>query len=237
MQFVRRCLVLGLAAFALNVSAQQNVPQAGSEYQVLTQPQAVTPGNKIEVVQFFGYFCPACNAFEPYLEEWIKKQGDRIVIKRVHSDMHELVTQQKLYYTLETMGIAEQIQSKVFNAFHVQRNRLSTDDEVMKFIATSGVDKNKFTSIYKSFTVVSKVNSGNQMIKAYKINGVPTVAIDGRFIVSPGEVAAQGKIKSAGHPGLAVMDFLVEKARADRKIGTAAPAATPAAAAKAASKK
>jgi thiol:disulfide interchange protein DsbA len=229
MQFVRRCLVLGLAAFALNASAQQNVPQAGSEYQVLTQPQAVTPGNKIEVTEFFGYFCGACNAFDPYLEEWVKKQGDRIVMKRVHADFDpSLLPQQKLYYTLEAMGLIEKYQSKAFAAVHLQRNRLSNDEQVMEFVTKSGIDKAKFESIYKSFAVQSQIGRGGQMIKNYKVSGVPTIAIDGRFIVSPGEVAQKGKIKSAGHPGLAVMDFLVEKARADRKIGTAAPAAAPA---------
>lgn len=228
MQFVRRCLVLGLAAFALNASAQQNVPQAGSEYQVLTQPQAVTPGNKIEVIEFFGYFCGACNAFDPYLEEWIKKQGDRIVMKRVHLDDPSLAQQQKLYYTLEAMGLVEKYQSKAFAAVHVQRNRLSNDEQVMEFVSKSGIDKAKFASIYKSFSIQSQLGRGSQMIKNYKVTSVPTIAIDGRFIVSPGEVAQKGKIKSAGHPGLAVMDFLVEKARADRKIGTAAPAAAPA---------
>lgn len=228
MQFVRRCLVLGLAAFALNVSAQQNVPQAGSEFQVLPQPQPVTPGNKIEVIEFFGYFCGACNAFDPHLEEWIKKQGDRIVMKRVHADFDpSLIPQQKLYYTLDAMGLVEKFQGKAFAAIHVQRNRLSSDEQVMEFVTKSGIDKAKFASVYKSFSVQSQLGRGSQLIKSYKVSGVPTIAIDGRFIVSPVEVAQKGKIKSAGHPGLVVMDYLVEKARAERKIGTATPVAAP----------
>lgn len=210
-----KSVVASLAGVVLvgAVYAQAPMPiRAGQEYTMLERPQPTTSGKKVEVLEFFGYFCPACNAFEPHFEEWIKKQGDRIVVKRVHTDMHNLESQQKLFFTLEAMGAVEQFQSRVFAAYHVERNRLSTDAEVMKFIDKSGVDKKKFTEIYNSFTVMTKVKSVPRLQEAYRVNSVPTVIIDGRFAVSPADVANKNRqVGGNVHPGIMVMDTLVNK--------------------------
>lgn len=230
MQLIRRSLVAALGFFILNVHAQV-VPQAGVEYRLAAQPQAVNAGKKVEVIEFFGYFCPGCNAFEPYFEEWIKRQGDRIVVKRMHSDLHELTTQQKLYFTLEAMGKVDELQLKVFNAFHIDRNRLSTDAEVMKFVEKNGLDKKRFFEIYSNaFAMDSKLRSVKQAQSVYQIDGIPTVIIDGKYIVSPLEVGA--KIRSADktpRPGLVVMDYLVDKVYKEKNpvASTSSTAATP----------
>lgn len=225
MRLFRQLLVLSIAFLSFSAAAQE--PRLGQEYTVLDRAQPTDSGKKVEITEFFGYFCPACNSFEPYLEAWIKKQGDRIVVKRVHVNFHELVTQQKLYFTLEAMGKVDEYQLKTFNAYHVDRNRLSTDAEVMKYVEKVGLDKKKFSEIYSSFTIQSKLNRAAQLMSDYKINGVPTVAIDGRFIVSPADLFAKAKVRDGSHAGLVVMDWLVDKVYKE-KNGAAAPAAAPA---------
>lgn len=244
MQMIRRRVLLSLsgvaAALLLSSSAfAQAVPQAGNEYRVADQPQPVTAGKKVEITEFFGYFCPGCNAFDPHFEDWIRRQGDRIVVKRLHSDLHDLTTQQKLYFTLEAMGKVDELQMKVFNAFHIERNRLSTDAEVMKFVEKHGLDKKRFNELYNNaFMMDGKLRSVKQLQAAYKINGIPTVIIEGKYIVSPLDVSA--KAKSAGNSqqaGLAVMDYLVDKVYKEKNPPAAAGATSSAtsAASKAAS--
>lgn len=212
---VLNSVVAGLASMVLSVTAHaqaQMQVRAGQEYTMLERPQPTTSGKKVEVLEFFGYFCPACNAFEPHFEEWIKKRGDRIVIKRVHTDIHDFVTQQKLFFALEAMGKSEELQARVFAAYHVERNRLMTDADVMKFIDKSGLDKKKFTEIYNSFTVMTKVKAVPRLQEAYRINSVPSVIIDGRFLVSPGDVAYKNRqVNGSVHPGIVVMDALLDK--------------------------
>jgi thiol:disulfide interchange protein DsbA len=227
MRLFRQLLLISLSFIAVAASAQ-NLPRLGLEYTVLDRPQPVDAGKKVEITEFFGYFCPACNAFEPYLEAWIKKQGDRIVVKRVHVNFHELVTQQKLFYTLEAMGKVNEYQLKTFNAFHVDRNRLSTDAEVMKYVEKVGLDKKKFADIYSSFAIQSKLSRAAQLMADYKISGVPTVVIDGRFVVSPADLNAKSRNPStdpANHAGLKVMDWVVDKAYQEKNPVTVAPAA------------
>ena len=60
-----------LAATGLPLWAQGS-PVEGKDYQRVATPVPVAPG-KVEVVEFFGYWCPHCNAFEPALDAWAKK--------------------------------------------------------------------------------------------------------------------------------------------------------------------
>ena len=64
--------------------AQFKKPVAGTDYQVLDARAPVeTPTGKIEVVEFFWYNCPHCNAFEPTLSAWSKKLPKEVDVKRV----------------------------------------------------------------------------------------------------------------------------------------------------------
>ncbi|MBY0574837.1 MAG: DsbA family protein, partial [Undibacterium sp.] len=166
-------------------------------------------------------------------------QGDKIVVKRVHVNFHELVTQQKLFFTLDAMGKVDEFQMKTFNAYHVDRNRLSTDAEVMKYVEKSGLDKKKFTDIYSSFSIQSKLSRASQLMTDYKINGVPTIAIDGRYMISPADLFAKTRNQPGdnSHAGLKVMDYFVDKVYKEKNATAAVIAPAPAPATKPAPKK
>ena len=63
---------------------------------------------KIEVIEFFWYSCPHCNAFEPRLESWIKSAPKDLEIKRVPVRFRDdFEPQQRMYYVLEALGKIE----------------------------------------------------------------------------------------------------------------------------------
>jgi len=216
--------LLAAASFsllALSAAASPASPQDGVDYRTLDVPQQTAAGNKVEVTEFFWYSCPHCFAFEPELQSWIKKQGDKIVFKRVPIAFRDtFIPQQKLYYTLEALGMVDQLHGKVFHAIHVDRQRLDTDADIADFIARQGVDKKKFTDMYNSFAVQTKVRQAAQTQNAYKVDGVPLVAIAGRWLTSPSIVGAS--LGNKPEPilqasTLQVMDFLVSKAAQEKK--------------------
>ena len=106
MRLLRSLLwVVSLSWVAVGAMAAPNAPVEGVEYQRLSQPQPTDTGKKVEVLEFFWYNCPHCHAFEPHLAEWAKKQGDRIVLRRIPVGFREsFAPQQKLYFTLEIMN-------------------------------------------------------------------------------------------------------------------------------------
>ena len=212
-----------LALVAGSASASPAAPKAGVEYQVLSAPQPTESGKKIEITEFFAYYCPHCHSFEPALAAWVKKQGDTIVFKRVHIGRDESVApQQKLFYTLEAMGLlSEQMHNKIFDEMHLAHNRLNRDEQVFDFIVKQGVDKQKFVDTYRSFGVAGRVRKATAMMAAYQIDSWPMLAVDGRFITSPSMADDEKKTATTEaqlHTEvLQVMDVLLAKAKAEKK--------------------
>lgn len=229
--FQKLFLALSLGLMAATAGASSANPENGKEYRVLARPQPAEAGKKVEVIEFFGYFCPHCRAFEPYLAEWVKRQGENILFKRVHVNFHELVTQQKLYYTLEAMGKTEELHAKVFDAFHIDRNQLRSDADITTFVVKNGLDKQKFFEVYNSFSIMSKLSRTAQLQEAFQINGVPTIIIDGRYITSIDEVrkalGLNGPEQTNIMETLKVIDNLVAKTQKEKNTPEPITASAP----------
>ena len=198
----------GLGAAWAGTAAAQGAPVEGTHYTKLAQPVAVSvPAGKIEVIEFFSYGCPHCFALEPTLESWAKRLPPDVVFKRVPVGFNALYENyQKIYYALEAMGQLEHMHRKVFDAIHQQRLRLDKEADLAAFMTANGVDGAKFVELFKSFTVQSKVKQAQQLSQAYKIDGVPTMAVQGRYTTS-------GSQAGSNERALAVTDALVQSVR------------------------
>jgi thiol:disulfide interchange protein DsbA len=216
-------LALGgsLAGAGANAAASPAQPASGVEYVTLAETQNTDAGQKIEVTEFFAYYCPHCASFEPALADWVKKNSDKIVFKRVHlGHTPAVVPQQRLYYTLESMGIAPQYHAKVFTAMHEQRQRFGNDEQVFDWAASAGIDRAAFTNAYRSFGIQAKLVRANGMVASYKVQDWPKIAIAGRYLTSPtqaGSGASDASEAQQQQMALQVMDFLVAKAAAEKK--------------------
>lgn len=221
-----RRLLCSAALFAASVTtsglvaASPTAPREGVEYQALPEAQQTDSGRKIEVLEFFAYYCPHCYTFEPQLAEWVKKQGDNIVFRRVHVPRGpQVAAQQRLFFTLESLGLLEQHHGKVFHAMHVDRLPLAQDEQVFDWASRAGIDRARFIDTYRSFGVQAKLRRAQAMMEGYRITHWPMIAVDGRFLTSPGMLAESGQ--ASGNDALLgtlqVMDVLVARAKADRK--------------------
>lgn len=223
MNFLKYVLsALTLSAVALTASASPADPKNGVEYHTLPAVQPTDSGKKIEVTEFFAYYCPHCYAFEPTLEAWVKKQGDNIVFKRVHVPYNESVLpQQKLFYTLEAMGLlTDKLHKEIFDEMHVRHNHLDRDTAIFEFVGKQGIDVAKFTDTYRSLGVAARLRKGNAMFNDYKVDSWPMLAFDGHYLTSPTMANEAGKATTEAQLDtqvLQVMDFLVAKAKAEKK--------------------
>jgi len=181
-----RFLLSAFACLLFAVAAHAQTQVGDESFGLINPAQPTIPGKKVEVIEFFAYYCPHCYALDASLNDWVKAQGDNIVFKRVQTSITgEAVPQQRLFYALEVMGKEEEYHNKIFNAIHVQKQHLDTDDDVIDFMITQGVDKQKFTEIYNSFSVQSKVQQAVRMQSNYGIRNWPTIVMDGRVFTSP----------------------------------------------------
>jgi thiol:disulfide interchange protein DsbA len=202
---------LTLAAGGLglpNLAFAQKKPEEGADYKTLDKRVPVeAPAGKIEVIEFFWYSCPHCNAFEPKLVAWSKKLPPDVVLKRVPVSFRDsFVPQQRLFYTLEAMGKVEELHSKVFEAIHVQHQPTDKEDSILAWAQKNGLDKAKFQELYNSFSISTKARRASQLQDAYKVEGVPALGVAGRWYTD-GTMA--GNVDRA----LTVVDYLVAEAR------------------------
>jgi protein dithiol oxidoreductase (disulfide-forming) len=200
-----------LAALALAAGApamaQGGAPVEGRDFVRLNPPVPVPPGGKIDVIEFFSYGCPHCFNFEPMLEPWIKRLPPDVAFRRVPASFNApFEGYARLFLALESLGLADAFGRRVFAAIHVQRQRLDKDADIAAFVQANGADGAKVVEAMKSFGVATKLRQSKQLFEAYKIDGVPTLGIHGRFFTSPS--LANGLDRA-----LAVADVLIQRAR------------------------
>ncbi len=224
----RRTLTLaitGLFAAAALPSWAQGGPQEGQQYRVLTPRIATKVGEKkIEIVEFFWFGCPHCNAIDPSLEAWLKKAPADVSFKRVHIHFgteakpdSRTQTHQRLFYVLEMLGLNATQNSAVFNAIHADRKQLTSRDGILEWAKSRNLDMAKFTAAYDDgFTLSRKMRDASALQETYKVDGVPYFAVDGQYITSPSIAKSEASFYST-------LDFLINKTRKDR--GISAPAA------------
>lgn len=199
---------LGLPGLAL---AQQKAPEDGADYRTLERRVPVSsPAGKIEVIEFFWYSCPHCNAFEPRLVEWIKRQPADVVVRRVPVAFRDdFVPQQRMFYALEAMGKLEELHPKIFEAIHRRREPTNRQELILAFVGRHGVDVPKFVEHYNSFTTATKAREAWLLQESYKVTGVPALGIAGRYYT---DADMAGNMERA----LQVTDHLVAEARKAR---------------------
>jgi thiol:disulfide interchange protein DsbA len=202
-----------LLAVALPVAAQTTTPEEGRDYLRLKNPVPVETGKKIEVIEFFSYGCPHCGEFEPLLQNWLKKLPADVSFRRVPvSFQDKWVPLGKEYYTLDALGEEGRLSPEMFTAIHGKGTAMWNEKTFFDWAAAQGIDRKKVEDMYNSFAMSGKMNRAMQMAKAYNVQSVPMVVIDGKFIVSTDKVGTHAAM-------IPVMDALVAKARAERPKG------------------
>jgi len=205
------CLVAAAGLGLPNLVWAQGKPEDGHEYKTLDKrvPTEVAAG-KVEVIEFFWYSCPHCNAFEPQLEAWVKKLPPDVVFRRIPVAFRDdFVPQQRLFYALDALGKVDEMQARVFRAIHVEKLPLTKEEPIVEWVGKNGIDKAKFKEVYNSFSVSTKARKATQVQEQFQVEGVPALGVAGRWYTD-------GSMSGNMTRALQVTDFLVAEARKSR---------------------
>jgi thiol:disulfide interchange protein DsbA len=187
--------------------------QEGKEYLLLSPQQPTSTGDKIEVVELFWYGCPHCYELEPQVQAWLKNKPADVELVRmpaVLGQRWELLAQ--AYYTAELLGITDKIHPALFEAIHDKHMKIDDEAALQAFFVDQGVSAEDFKKTFNSFAVAVKMNNSRQMTRRYKITGVPTIIVNGKY-------STGAKLAGSNQALFEVVDYLVAQERA------AAPAA------------
>jgi protein dithiol oxidoreductase (disulfide-forming) len=172
--------------------------KAGVDYQVLEHAQPVEEKGKIEIIEFFWYGCPHCYKLEPLLADWRKRQGANVTFKQAPVAFNkDLEPHQRLYYALAALGKQTKLMPKIFQAILIKKNSLLTPTAQADFLTRFGVSRKQFLNSYYSFATQIQVRRVARITNAYPISGVPAIAVQGKYLVSPAITA--NSLARAGH--------------------------------------
>lgn len=199
--------LLGALAMApVSTVLAQPQPDEGIDYKVLREPLPTSSPGKVEVLEFFWYSCPHCYHLEPHLAKWKASLPADVVFKKVHVAFRG-DTQQKLFYTLEALSKAEQLNARVFDVIHQQGKAMVVPMEISEWAKAQGIPVAQFESTWNSFGVQTQQKRANALVAGYKIEGVPTFGVNGRYVTSPAMVGGSHA------RALQVVDHLIAQER------------------------
>ncbi len=212
MSINRRHLLIAVAAVPGLALAQAARPlQELKDFRPVTPSQPVESGNKIEVIEFFQYSCPHCRTYDPVLQGWKKTLPADVEYRRIPIAWDDrTVPHTRIYYTLEALGKTNELHSKVFEAIQDKKMPLLQPDDIASFMAANGIDRKQWLDAYNSFSVGARANRAGQVWRAYRVDGTPSMAVDGKYVTAPSMVGSR-------EGSLIVLDSLIQRARAERK--------------------
>ena len=196
--------VIALAIFVFFANTSQAEFVAGKNYLVLDKPVETETGDQIEVRELFWYFCPHCFSVHPKLEEWSKTMDSsaQLVLQPAVFPGWEFGS--TFYYVLEELGELERLHSSLYNAIHVQKLNLKTQQDFVSWLSLNGVDEDKANKVFKSFPVKVAVNKAKANTYKYRITGVPVFIVNGKYTVNATSAGSEEKI-------FEVIDYLIQK--------------------------
>jgi thiol:disulfide interchange protein DsbA len=160
------------------------------------------------VVEFFAYSCGHCYNFEPLLTQWKKQQPEDVAVvpsPAVWSPPME--PHAKAFYTAQALGVLDTMHSALFAAMHVDRKRLTSEDEIRALFVANGVSAENFDKAFNSFGVSNQVTQAIARAKGARVAGTPEMMVAGKYRISTRKAGSQAGM-------LKIAEFLVEKERA-----------------------
>jgi protein dithiol oxidoreductase (disulfide-forming) len=176
--------LLAFACFAAAAQAQEVRARQNIEYRLIPS-QPVETGDRIEVIDFFWYGCPYCNELQPALEDWITRKPPDVTLRRIPVILKDnWAPHARIYYTLELLGEAERLHSRVYHSYHVEELLMSRPEVMAEWAARNGIERRKWLDAYHSPEVDARIARAFQATKRYDIQGTPSIVVDGRYLTS-----------------------------------------------------
>jgi protein dithiol oxidoreductase (disulfide-forming) len=223
-------LVAGLltAALAGAAPAPTSAPAGSSDwvegrnYFLVPQPQQTgLPAGKVLVTEVFSYACPACNQFQPYMQNLVKSLPANAVVDYVpaaFNSSEDWPMFQLAYATAQSLGVADKAHGAMFSAVWTTSELATTDpgtgtlkakmptieDAARFYQKRAAVPVAKFLDASKSFGVDSQVRRYEALVRAYGVDRTPTLVVNGKWRVH---------VQGAGTPEklIELVKFLVAK--------------------------
>ncbi len=191
---MKKLLVLfSTLLLSLNVFAAQF--NEGTHYTVLDLPKSSKP----MVNEFFSFYCPHCNSFEPLVAGLKASLPDNARFQKSHVSFmggNMGTPMSKAYATMVSLKAEDKMIPVMFNRIHNQQNAPKNEDELRQMFIDEGIDGKKFDSAYKGFAVDSMVRRFDNEFQKAGLRGVPAFVVNNKYQVNLGSISSADELNS-----------------------------------------
>jgi len=206
----KQVIALVIAFMFVQVANGAEIFKEGVDYDKLETALRTSNPDKIEVLEFFWYGCGHCFKMESFLDSWLAQlPGDVGFIRRPGVLNKSWEVHGRGFFVAQSQGLLEETHHALFNAIHLDKRNIVTKEALAEFYSDYGLDKDKFLKMYNSFSVSSSVRESDALARAYRIQGVPTIIVNGKYVTS-------GKKARSYDRWLKIVDYLVELERQEK---------------------
>jgi len=204
-KMIKAVLILAASFLPLAGMATPLAYVEGVHYKPTAQRIATSDDKVVEVIEMFSYSCPHCFHLDPQVQEWEKTLPENVTFNRVPAIFRDSWLQlARVFYAAEATGDLEKLHSVLFNAIHVEKRRLDTEEQLLDFISEQGLDRDMFAKTMDSFSVKGKVKKALLASQMSGITGVPSMIVNGKYIVDAPMAGGMPEM-------LKVVDFLIQQ--------------------------
>ena len=173
-----------IAALSLSLSAQ--AATKGVDYTVLSRPIPQQQVGKIEVLEFFGYFCVHCYHLDPVLLQHSKTFAKDVSLRTEHVVwMPEMLGLAKVAAAVNLSGLKYQANPVIFKAVYEQKINLADTNVFRSWVGKqTGFDSKKLLQTYNSPAAASAAAKMQQLTETYRIENTPTVIVGGKYKIN-----------------------------------------------------
>lgn len=205
-------LFVAFAAAPLHAEAVE-----GRDYIVRSTPIEAVQSDKIEVVEFFGYFCPHCQNLEPHISRHARRFASDTVLRTEHVVWRpEHLQLARIAAAVQASGSKNAANIAIFNALITERQDLNNEQTFRTWAGNQPYGA-KLLAAYDDAKNQTVAENMARLTERYEITSTPVVVVGGKY-----ELTFNGGFEA----GMKVMEELIAKVRAERGLPQPAARAT-----------
>ncbi|CAH6782773.1 Thiol:disulfide interchange protein DsbA [Vibrio chagasii] len=166
----------------LSLTAHAAKFNEGEHYKVLDLEASKKP----VVTEFFSFYCPHCNSFEPIIQQLKQQLPKDAKLQKNHVSFmggNMGLPMSKAYATMIALKVEDKMVPVMFNRIHNMNKPPRDEAELRQIFLDEGVDAKKFDAAYNGFAVDSMVRRFDKAFKDSGLSGVPAVVVNNRYLV------------------------------------------------------
>ena len=201
-------------------NAQQWVE--GKDYfEIRPAQRPSTPPGTVEVTEVFSYACIFCNRAVPIMDKLQKNLPSNARMTYLPASFNAAESWpmfQRVYYTAVALDLIPKMHDAVYSAVWTSKELAVTEPDGRKlkspqptledaarvFQKKAGIKPEQFLATAKSFAVDANCRRADQLVKAYRIEGTPTLIVNGRYRIGAQALAKEDDL-------IALVKWLVAK--------------------------